>query len=342
MKSIKELIYFDYEKAKSINSQLSGGLISEITRAIENEGGFDSETGIDIKLFKAKVGASNQEKTINTEKIELYHELLNQVEEQLSSKNVLKNLNDSFENEGKSYNDFILDLPNTTYIKVNGWSSFEDYERFKRIMSNFNDIQRLIYTSVLESNPEIIVLKKQINDIKKGLKKAPNPKELIRLKAIEKNFDEIMENASDASLLDETFIERVKIFLDTFTPNRLNFRLLPFDVFPEFQILANLKNKYLVNGDFENLIYTYGSRPNIKLTVFGIISSCPQPTDNRVDHNDEFLGYNDDELTVEMIYNKAFRSVFSSFENFEKFFFVPSYPKIAVNPIAIYREVVFE
>jgi hypothetical protein len=92
MKSIKELIYFDYEKAKSINSQLSGGLISEITRAIENEGGLDSETGIDIKLFRAKAGTKDREKTVNTEKIELYHELLNQVEEQLTSKNVLNNL----------------------------------------------------------------------------------------------------------------------------------------------------------------------------------------------------------------------------------------------------------
>jgi hypothetical protein len=252
------------------------------------------------------------------------------------------NLNNSYENDGKSFNDFILELPNSTYIKANGWSSFEDYERFKRIMSNFNDIQRLIYTSVLENNPEIIALRKQINDLKKGLKKAPNPKDSIRLKAMEKNFDELLEKSSDASLLDETFIERVKIFLDTFTPNRLNFRLLPFDIFPEFQILANLKSEYLVNGDFENLIYTYGSRPNIKLSVFGIISSCPQPRDNRIDHNDEFVGYNDEELTAEMTYNRAFRSVFSSFENFEKFFFVPIYPKIAVSPIAIYREVIFE
>ena len=342
MKSIKDLIYFDYEKAKSINSQLSGGLISEITRAIENEGGLDSELGIDIKLFKASIGSKDKERTVSTEKIELYHELLNQVEEQLTSNGILKDLNKEYENGNGSFNDFLQGVPNFTYIKSHGWSSFEDYERFKKIMSNFNDIQRLIYTSGLEGNPEIIGLRKQINDLKKGLKKVNNPKELARLKAIEKTFDETLEKHSDASLLDETFVERVKVFLDTFSPNRLNFRLLPFDIHSNFQILANLKSEYLVNGDFENLIYTYGSRPNVKITAFGIISSCPQLKDVRVDHNDEFLSYDEADFTEEINYNRAFRNVFSTFENFEKFFFVPSYPKIAINPIAIYREVIID
>ncbi len=39
------------------------------------------------------------------------------------------------------------------------------------------------------------------------------------------------------------------------------------------------------------------------------------------------------------VFDKAFRNVFASFEGFEKFFFVPSYPKLAISPIAIYREV---
>jgi hypothetical protein len=209
-------------------------------------------------------------------------------------------------------------------------------------MSNFNEIQRLIYASGIENNPEIIKQKQEINELKRGLKKANNHKELARLKAIEKQFDKTIQENTEANLLDETFVERVKTFLDTFTPNRLNFRLAPFDSFPEFQILSNLKSEYLVNGNFDNVIYTYGSRPNIKLTVFGIITSCPSEVDERVDLNDEFLAYEDDELSEAANFDKIFRNVFSSFEAFEKFFFVPSYPKIAVSPIGIYREVIWE
>ena len=44
MKTIKDFIYFDYDKAKSLQSQLSGGLLQEITTAIENENMFRNET----------------------------------------------------------------------------------------------------------------------------------------------------------------------------------------------------------------------------------------------------------------------------------------------------------
>lgn len=342
MKSIKDLIYFDYDKAKSLNSQLSGGLISELTRAIESEGGLSAEAGLDVKILKSKVSGNNRERSVRTETIEIYHELLNQIERSLIESNILTNINTSFERSDKSFNDFLLEVPKFTYVKATGWSSFEDFERFKRIMSNFNDIQRLIFAAVLESNPEVKTIKEQINDIKKGLKNSnKNNKDLLRLKAIEQNFDKTIEKQSDAILLDETFIERVEIFLNTFSPNRLNFRLAPFDVFNDFQILANLKSEHLVNGTFENVIYTYGSRPNIKLSALGVITSCPQKKDTRVDLNDEYLAYRDDELAAEAQFDKAFRNVFSTFENFEKYFFVPSFPKVSISPIAIYREIKF-
>ncbi|MGI8891924.1 MAG: DUF6414 family protein [Bacteroidia bacterium] len=342
MKSIKDLIYFDYEKAKSLNSQLSGGVINELTRAIEEEGGLSSEIGFDIKVLKGSIGENNKEKSIRTERIELFHELLNEVEKSLFENKVLKDLNEIFENAGKSFNDFIKEMPNYTYIKATGWSSFEDFERFKIINANFNDIQRLIFTSSLENNKEIIELKGQIAEKRKELRissKNNNHKEEQKVRAIEKKFDKYLEDNSGAQLLDEAFITRLEVFLNTFSPNRLNFRLAPFDAFSEFQILANLKSEYLVNGDFNNVIYTYGSRPNIKLTLFGVITSCPQKEDIRVDLTDEYLAFSDEDLVEEERFEKAIRGVFSSFENFEKFFFVPRFPKIAVSPLAIYRQV---
>ncbi|WP_319229525.1 hypothetical protein [Draconibacterium orientale] len=342
MDSIKDLIYFDYDKAKSINSQLSGGIISEITKAIENEVGLDSEIGFDIKLLKGKIGAGDKDKSIRTERIELFHELLNQLEQSLIKHEVLTNINDSLDNFESSFDNFLETIPHFTYVKASGWSAFEDFDRFQRIMNNFNEIQRLIFTSALDNNPEIIQLKEQLNDLKKELKshqRGNTHKELQKLKALEKRFDKTIEEESGAIFLDELFIERVKTFMDTFSPNRLNFRLAPFDSYNNFQILASLKNKYLVNSDFENIIYTYGSRPNVKLSVIGIITSCPQRVDSRIDLREEFNETDDSELSEEASFEMAFRNVFSSFEGFEKFFFAPSFPKISISPIAIYREV---
>lgn len=333
MKSIKDLIYFDYDKAKSLHSQLSGGLLQEITRAVENEDGSDTKVGIDIKVFKAESGVNDKEKTIKTERIEVFHELLNDVENELKCNGILKDLNSEF---NTSFNDFLGKVPNFTYVKASGWCTFENYERLKTVLENFNEIQRLIYSSVLQESPEIIELKKQIDDKRKSLKRAHNQKEINDLKIIEKKFDRLIEEKSEASLLDETLVDRMQIFLTTLNPNRLNFRLLPFDNFPEFQIISNLKSQFLVNGTFENTIYTYGSRPNIKLTIFGIITNCPQPKDERTDPGDEFKYVDEIEMSVEKVYDKVFRGVFSAMEGLEKFFDV-YYPKVSVSPIGIYR-----
>ncbi len=343
MNTIKDLLYFDLEKARSIISQLKGGLISEISRAFEGESEINSGIGFDLKLISGKIGGSDKEKVIKTEKIELYHELLDEIESKLTEKSYLTNINSSFYEGNGSFNDFMDIVPTMTYIKANGWGQFEDFQRFKRILTNFNDVQRLIFESQVTSNPEVAQIREQLKDAKKdaGQLKDKNTrnKEVMRLKNLEKNLDKALTARTDMKLLDEGFIEKVKTFLDTFSPNRLNFRLLPLEYFYEFQILSNLKEKYIIDGDFESIIYTYGSRPNIKLTVFGVITSCPRKEENRVNPNDEFIRYADSELTGEQVFDKAFRNIFSSFEAFEKFFFVPTYPKIAVTPIAIYREI---
>lgn len=319
MNSIKDLIYFDYDKAKSLNSQLNGGLLKQLTKTIEEESGANGEVGIDIKVFKAKVGNNDKDKEIRTETIEIYHELLNQIESSLDKNNILVDLNENFEKGQGNFNDFLSDVPNFKYIKATGWSTFEDFERFKNIMTNFNEIQRLIYGSALENNPEVKKVKEQINELKIDLKKRPNSqKDLIRLNVLEKNYDKEIEKQMQSNFLDENFIDRVHTFLDTFSSNRLNFRLAPFDYFNDFQILANLKNEYLLNGNFNDIIYTYGSRPNIKLSIFGVITSSPQKNDQRIDLNDEYLGYDNNELSESDIFIKAFRNVFASFEAFEK------------------------
>jgi len=345
MKSVKDLIYFDTEKARSILSQLNQGLISEISRAFEDETELSTGIGFDIKVIKGNIGGKGKEKVVQTEKITLYHEMLNALEKELINSNILTDINEAFQKGGKSFNNYMKEIPNMSFIKANGWSVFEDFERFKRIFSNFNDVQRLIFQSQLDANPELKQLREQLSEAKKTANKNKNrnakSKDLQKIKIIEKKLDDILKSQTDINLFDEEFVRRVQVFLDTFSPKRLNFRLVPLDSFSDFQILSNLKSQYIIDGDFENIIYTYGSKPNIRLSVIGIITSVPQQIDVRVNPNDEFLEYDDNELADVQVFDKAFRNVFDSFEEFEKFF-LPSYPKISVSPIAIYREVIIK
>jgi hypothetical protein len=346
MKSIKDLIYFDVSKAQSLISQLNKGLVSEIMRAVEDENEINSGFGVNLKIVQANLGGKEREKTIKTEKITLFHEVLNEIESSLEKTSSLTDINSFFESKSLSFNDFLEHLKTFNYIKAQGWAIFEDHSRRKRIASNFNEVQRFIFTASLSNNKELQSLKNQLSQKKKELAKEPDrnkkSKDLNHLKQIETKLDSILEENTDAKMLDEEFVKGMKIFLDTFAQDRLTFRLVPFDLFNEFQILAHLKSKYIIDGDFESIIYTYGARPNVKITTFGIITSCPSAEDNRIDPSDEFRYLDEKELKPEQIFDKAFRHVFSTFEGFDKFFHVPIYPKVAISPIAIYREVNLE
>lgn len=346
MGTIKDLIYFDVEKARSIISQLNRGWVSEISRAFEEEKSESGDVGINVSFFKAGLGGVDKEKTIKTEKISLYHEILNEIESTLTSKSILTDINAYFQSSGVSYDDFLKKIPEFSFITSTGWAVFEDYDRFRRIMENFNDIQRLIFQAGISNNDEVKALKKQIVEKKKDANRLENrnlkSKNLSALSALEKKLDSIIEENTDANLIDEDFIEKTMIFLRTFSPDRINFRLQPLSMFHEFQIQAPLKKQYIVDSDLEQTIFTYGTRPNIKLSIMGIITSCPQMTDQREDSLNESLPYGDDQISPERNMERAFRKVFASFENFEKFLYVPDYPKIVVSPIAIYREVKYD
>lgn len=343
MGSIKDLIYFDFEKVKSISSQLSGGIINEITKAFEDQTNLDGNVGLNVHVFKAGTDIKTSEKNIHTEKIELFHEILNKLEDELKNKNILANLNENFENGNKSFEDFKKEVPEFSFIKATGWSKFEDFEKLKLISSNINDIQRFIFHTDVENNPELNLVREQINDKKNEVKKNKNAnhKDFLLLNNLEKKLDRLVRDNLGIKFFDENWIERLKIFLDTFSPDRLNFRVMPFDDFTDFQVLATLNEKFLTLGDYNRLTYTYGSRPNIKLTMLGILTSCPQEEDIRIHPDDEFKYIDEEDLNDAQNFEKVFRNMFSTFEGLDKFFFIPTYPKIGVYPLAIYREIKF-
>ena len=62
MSSIKDFIYFDYDKIKSITSQISGGLIQEISHAFEDENSLNGNMGFNFQVLKGNGGGKTVEK----------------------------------------------------------------------------------------------------------------------------------------------------------------------------------------------------------------------------------------------------------------------------------------
>ncbi len=117
-------------------------------------------------------------------------------------------------------------------------------------------------------------------------------------------------------------------------PNRINLRTYPFEQNSRFEILSNLKRECFVDSDLENVTFAYGTRPNVRLTVLGMITSIPSKDNGVFDpmaNLEENSGGDEDQFEV------SFRRMFRAFEAFERFVRFSHYPNVTVYPIAIYQ-----
>jgi hypothetical protein len=107
--------------------------------------------------------------------------------------------------------------------------------------------------------------------------------------------------------------------------------------FPEctsFQVLCNLKRECFIDSDLEHLLYGYGNRPNVKLAVFGLITSIPAIGGSTFDPLREFSERTN--LSPEEAFEHAFRAVFGAMDGLEAFVRYSRYPNITVHPLAVW------
>jgi hypothetical protein len=90
-----------------------------------------------------------------------------------------------------------------------------------------------------------------------------------------------------------------------------------------------------VDSDLEHLLYGYGPRPNVPLSVFGLITSLPPKNDTPFDPMKEFEGGS--QLSEKEAFERGFRGVFVGMEALESMVRYSRYPNVTVHPIAVYR-----
>jgi hypothetical protein len=144
----------------------------------------------------------------------------------------------------------------------------------------------------------------------------------------------LLDENIEGGKIPQYLVDGIQLFIDTFLPNRINFRFYPFKQLPNFELLSNLKRENFVETDIENIIFSFGSRPNLKLTIFGMITSLPPEDLELFDP----LERDNDEAEDSIAFENAFRGVFRGFEGFEQFVRYSSFPRITTTPLAIYRE----
>ncbi len=216
----------------------------------------------------------------------------------------------------------------------------EDYRRILAISEKFNDLVEFVAKSAqqaVKQSPEFKQLEQMLATAREAAGKVPDPNQKAvqreKVKSVQRQLEELAKPKLEKA--DQWILEGMRLWINTFMPSRINFRIYPFANCLAFQVLCNLKRECFVDSDLEHLLYGYGNRPNVPLAVFGVITSLPAEGESTFDPMKEFE--TSVPLPERVVFEKAFRAVFGAVQGLEAFVRYSRYPNVTVHPIAVYR-----
>lgn len=346
MNGIKDFIYLDTDKVSSLYSQISGGLIQSIESVQSNTEDSKNLRNYSFKVFKHEAGGTTTELNQLKETRVSHHEIYNELESALFASGYAAELGVDISLEDVKSGKAIDGFENVLCIKAEGHAVFEDYKRLTRIAENYEAITGFINNSIisnlketseyLEIHNQIEVKSQEISAMSNGHLKTQRKKQLQTIESQLEDLVTTRKIGNVESWITEGLITWVNVFL----PNIFNVRLYPFPEIHDFHIMSNVKREFFLDQDIESLHFLYGSMPTIKISLLGVITSIPRDSDSTFDPLKEF-----DENELELEGNEhrsvenAFRGVFRGFDGLEAMIRTCRYPRIMVQPIAIYRDI---
>lgn len=333
------------DKVSSLYSQLTGGIIQQAEFSSVTSGDSRNLRNYNFKIFKHDAGSIKSESQTLKESRVSHHDLYNDLEVQLFEAGYTAEIGKDVTKEQILSGDAQKIFSNILCIKTEGWAVLEDYDRLTRIAENYNEIVLLINKSIessLKETAEYKIIHEKIESEEKYLKNIKNKglrqKKKQELDGLKTAFNDLVKQKGIDNI-DEWIIDGMKKWINVFLPRIINFRLYPFDDLESFHILANLKREFFLDNDTESIHFLYGSKPTVKLSMLGIITSAPAKEERGFDPMSEFadVEIGNENANEQKSIEKAFRGVFRGFDGFEEIVRTCRYPRLMVHPVAIYR-----
>ena len=342
MKEIKDFMYLDMEKVSSLYSQLSGGIIQSVEASSTSSENSKNLRNYDFKIFKHEAGGTESESQVLKEIRVSHHDIYNELENELFEKGYAAEIGVDVSKEEIDSGEATKIFESALCIKVEGHVVLEDYERITRIAHNYEDIVGFINNSIksnLTNTDELKALITQVDIMKEDIKKMKNgttkTKKKNDLIDFEKNLNALL-NSKSIGKVDDWIIDGLKTWVRVFLPDVFNIRVYPFEDSKNFHVMSNVKRKFFLDDNTESVHYLFGSKPTIKVTMLGVITSIPKKEGDSFDPMKEFQ---DKELAESQSFENGFRGVFRGFDGLEEMIRTCRYPRIMVQPIAVYRAI---
>jgi hypothetical protein len=346
MKEIKDFMYLDMEKVSSLYSQLSGGIVQSVEASSTSSGNSKNLRNYDFKIFKHEAGGTESESQALKEVRVSHHDIYNELENDLFEKGYAAEIGVDVSKEAVDSGEATKIFESALCIKVEGYVVLEDYERITRIAHNYEDIVGFINNSIksnLNETPElkdliekIDVMKEDIKKMKNGAAKTKKKNEMIDF---ESNLNALL-SSKKIGKVDNWIIDGLKTWVRVFLPDVFNIRVYPFKDSKNFHVMSNVERKFFLDDNTESVHYLFGSKPTIKVTMLGVVTSIPKKEGDSFEPMKEFEDTDLDEDGNEaQSFERGFRGVFRGFDGLEEMIRTCRYPRIMVQPIAIYRAI---
>ena len=233
------------------------------------------------------------------------------------------------------------------YLQAEGDAVIEDYKRMLEISEKLNDLIAFSHRSFSENTKG-----SEYKQLEEALRSQKQAADQIQDRA-ERDARRQLANATQRKLeeiarllqtpppkVEQWALDGLRLWVNTFMPNRITLRIFPFSKCPSFQVLCNLKKDCFVDSDLEHLLYGYGRRPNVRLAVVGLVTSLPTESGPVFDSMREFT--EDAGLVKRVPMEKAYRDLFEKLDAVEADIRFARYPNVSVHPIAVYRSFAME
>jgi len=300
--TVRDFIYLDVERTKSIFAQLEEGLVTQLSIAEAQTKQVEGEAGISIPaLIQAAGGGRVIWETRDTETKTLHDHLYNHIEDRLMAEGSVVEVNDeafAADDVGKGVVHELL-AP-TSFVLVRGRVVLQNYNYLADLLQRFNELAAFIAQAGAE---------KEIAGLPKAQRK------------------QALRERQRKMQLPEWLLEGFEKFFQIFYKDRLSLLIYPLPEMPEFTFVAHMTGDSVRDG-IETALFRYGRTPPSPWTVFGQIASIPK--EGEEPFSPPSIGGTDIE--------KALQEVFMSTRDLEALAMSVAYPQISLIPIAVYRE----
>ena len=294
---IREFIYLDIDRLKSVLAQIDKGVLDQVVRTKSgSEGSTVSGEASLAGLLKGKGGLSFLLEDSESETRTLHDYIYTLAEEALQKENSLVCLGADDDNSLTRKN-IVAKLSSTSIALIEGRVIINDFAAMRSMFEDFNNLTSFIVLCATQDDPS-------------GT--GENKKRRVQM---EQHFR-----------LDKKMLEGFKLFITKFYNDRIILKMLPYETLPDLRFTGVLKEDYL-RDQIDNITYKYGSVPEDNWHMLAQIASIPKSEDLRTPL-DTLTG-----STIEM----AMHKLFDSMREMDELAFCVKYPEIAVTPIAIYR-----